>query len=439
MKFHQSFDLDGTPLPLIESDLRNNYKAYSQELQITGKVDRLNYTGGLYYFHDQAPTFNDQAYFGNSRIACNGCVLAASYPVLFYAFKTNAYAAYGQLEWNPPILDDRLFLTAGARYTIERRSSDVSRTNYAKVTVGGVASEVALATSFVDARAHKMFKDFTPTLNARYELTNDISVYARYAKGFKSGGFNGEGATAFAATLPYKPETIDSYELGLKAVLFDRKLRFNLALFNDEHKDQQNNIFTPNGLTLASVVANAAAARIRGIELDVEARPVEWLTVTGTLGTLNAKYKKFIDNALVGGVVTPIDVSNDRSFPYAPKLQASASVDARLFKTDFGALNFVVDYKHSNPFYNGIGSLTPATRPNALTTKADAQNLVDARLVLSEIKMSGGEVQATAFVRNMFNQSDRLVGTDYGTSFGGLVVAGYTDPRTYGVTLGFKF
>jgi iron complex outermembrane receptor protein len=422
MNFEQAMDLDGTPLPLISSNLSNKYNSFSQELQVSGKTGGLVYTGGLYYFRDAAPTNNDQAYFGNSLLPCANCVQALSFARLYYDFTNTAYAAYAQLEWTPPILDEKLTLTAGLRYTSERRSSNTSRTNF--------GSGVQLATSYFNARAAETFKGTTPTFVARYEVNDDFNFYVRYAEGFKSGGFNGEGANAAAATLAFRPETIESLEVGFKADLFDRRLRINAAAFSDLHKDMQLAVFVPSA-NLASIIANVGEARIKGFELEVQAIPIDGLNISANLGTLDAKYLKYLDSG--------VNVAKDRAFPFTPKMTASVSVDARLAQTDFGDLHVLVDYKHSDSYYLFPYSLTPTAAQNVYSTEADSVDNVDLRVSLQKIPIGGGQMEATAYVRNLFDESNRVVGTDYGASFGGLVVAGYNDPRTYGLTLSYKF
>ena len=170
------------------------------------------------------------------------------------------------------------------------------------------------------------FNNFSPTATLSYEASDNVNVYARWARGYKSGGFNGEtdvagligqpfnctSAPGNASELcnPYRPEKVDSYELGLKTKLADGKLIFNVAGFWDEHKDIQLSVFTAQGAA-ASVVLNAAAARIRGLEFEAVARPIPSLTINGSFAVLDADYKSFIDCG--------VDVSTTPAFPHPPK------------------------------------------------------------------------------------------------------------------------
>ena len=124
--------------------------------------------------------------------------------------------------------------------------------------------------------------------------------YLRYAKGFKSGGFNGRANEAASAT-EYKPETVDSFEGGLKTTIA-RQLRFNVAVFHNNYKDFQARIATsptdPNSpvpLALLSVV-NAGKLKIQGAELEAAWTPVPELLLDTQIGYLDAKYKEFFDD-----------------------------------------------------------------------------------------------------------------------------------------------
>jgi iron complex outermembrane receptor protein len=124
-------------------------------------------------------------------------------------------------------------------------------------------------------------------------------LYARVAKGFKSGGFNGRANTVAEST-KYDPETVWSYEAGFKTTIANQ-LRLNGSVFDNEYKDFQARV---SGLDTDPVtglpspklsVLNAGKLRIRGAELEAAWTPVTGLLIDGQLGYLHSEYKKFED------------------------------------------------------------------------------------------------------------------------------------------------
>src|SRR5262249_7369757 len=138
-----------------------------------------------------------------------------------------------------------------------------------------------------------------PMASLDWQATPTTMVYARVAKGFKSGGFNGR-ANSVAESTEYDPETVWSYEAGVKTTVANQ-LRLSGAIFDNEYKDFQARV---SGLDTDPVtglpapklsVLNAGKMRIRGAELEAAWTPTKELLIDGQLGYLDAKYKKFDD------------------------------------------------------------------------------------------------------------------------------------------------
>ena len=404
-------DTDGVPLNLLSSALQMHYHSWSQEFQATGQLGDLKYTGGLYYFDDKGEAYNPQQYFGGA------------YSIGGYGFSTKASAAYGQLEYLPGFVPG-VTLIGGLRYSDEKKGT----TRYVNsVTAAGATTVVIPA----GTAAHASFDGLTPSVTAKYGITDDVNVYARYARGFKSGGFNGDGSNTAESTTPFKPETVDSFEIGTKARFLDGKLQTNLAAFIDEHHDMQLSVFLGAG-TLASGIRNAGKAEIKGLEAEVQAVPVGWLRLSGSVGTLHARYKEFIDAG--------VNVADDRAFPYTPKLTASGNVDLRLAQGDWGRVRALVDYTHSASYYEyPYTTRVDYSGNTAATTKADRSDVFDARIILDQVQASGATFEASVWVKNVFDVSNRVSGIDFGASFGHATVSFYNPPRMFGVDLGVRF
>ncbi|MGB5078294.1 MAG: TonB-dependent receptor, partial [Sphingorhabdus sp.] len=405
------------------------YDAFSQELQLSGTAfnDRLDYVVGAFYFKEKAETLGPQQFFGLFGPFGN-------YFQSDYGSHTKAFALYTQLDYK---LTDALKLTLGGRYTHEKK--DIRRffaagsplTTVIDLPYGGVA----------DAK----YNNFSPAATLAFAASDNINLYARFARGFKSGGFNGEtnvffdpaapAGCAFGLTelcLPYRPEKVDSYELGLKTKLFDNKLIFNVAAFYDTHKDIQLSIFTAAGAA-ASVVRNAASARIQGLEFEVIARPTDALTINAALALLDAKYKSYID----GGV----DVSDNRAFPHTPKRTASLGLDWRVIEGDWGKLNFYGDVSHVSAYFTFPYALTTPTPSdqNAYNTRSKGRTIVNLRAALSDISIGGTNIEVAAFVKNLTKENNPSNFIDFGPGFGGITLGYFPDPRTWGVSVGMRF
>ncbi len=424
-------DLDGSPLPVAATARYTDYHAFSQELQATGSAfdNRLDYVVGAFYFSEKAETRNPQRYFGG-----------ATDLVSDYGSHTKALAIYTQLDYR---MTDALKLTLGARYTHEKK--DIMRYFLVNSDVSnGITTPTLVADIGYGDVPDAKYNNFSPAATLSYEVNRNINVYARYAKGFKSGGFNGETNVFVAPTAdcptgtpelcePYKAEKVDSYELGAKTRIFDGKLIFNVAAFRDEHKDIQLAIFTA-GTGAASVVRNAAAARIQGLEFEVIAHPVDALTINGSLALLDAKYKSYID----GGV----DVSNNRAFPHAPKMTASVGADWKVLEGDWGKFNVYGDFNYVSKYFTFPYPLTAtaASDQTAYSTRSNGRTLVNLRASISNLRLGAGvKAEVSGFVRNLTKEDDASNFIDFGPGFGGLQVGYFPEPRTFGVTFGVKY
>lgn len=409
--YHDALDLDGSPLSLGLSSRDTRYRQLSQEFQLSGRAARLNYVAGLYYFEDDGFVFNPQSFFnGFSRVDSR------------FGFTTRAYAAYAQGDYE---LTDSLTLTAGLRYTDERKTIERYFARLAPVQ--------AVVINLPDGAApDASFSKLSPTATLAYKINPDVNVYARYAQGYRSGGFNGVSTTVADVLTQFQPQTQNSYEIGLKSRLFDNRATLNVAAFWDESKDLQLSVFRAV-TSAASTVVNAGAARVRGIEIEAGARPVESLFLQAAFGYLDAEYKRYIDAG--------VDVADNRSFPYAPKYSFSTSVQWTALQRDFGKLDLIVDLSRLSGYYQSAAALRPAspTEIDAHNTHSPGRTMLDARAILSEFPMGGLKGELSLWGRNLLNEDDPQFFIDFGANFQRLAVAYFPDPRTYGMTLSVRF
>ena len=423
-------DLDGSPFPVAFTQRISDYHAFSQELQLTGTAfaDRLAYVLGAFYFDEQAETVNPQTYFGG------GVDLDSN-----YGSNTEAWALYAQLDYD---ITDSLKLTLGGRYTEETK--DISR--FFRVNfdpANGITSPLVIADLAPGDVPDAKFTDFSPAVTLSYAANDNINIYARFAQGFKSGGFNGESNVFAAPTAdcptgalelcqPYLPEQVNSYELGIKSRFLDDRLIVNLAAFRNDSTDMQLSVFTAT-TGAASVIQNAAEARIQGLEIETVLRPFDSLTINASLALLDPEYNRFID----GGV----DVSNNRAFPHAPKTTASIGTDWRVAEGDWGKLNFYADLSYSSKYFTFPYALTAPTRSDQVagSSQSPGRTIVNLRATLAEFPIGGLEADISVFVRNLTKEDAPSNFIDFGPGFGGILLGYFPDPRTFGVTAGMRF
>jgi iron complex outermembrane recepter protein len=436
LKWQDGLDLDGSPLDVAYTQRLTNFRSWSQELQASGAAmdDRLKYVLGAFYYNEKAETLGPQFFFGFlNQVAAPGAAVLQS----DYGGHTKAWAAYAQIDYK---LADPLTLTLGGRYTKETK--DVRR-------FFGVGAPVfPLFVLPYGGVPDAKFSKFTPAVTLAWAASDDVNVYARWARGYKSGGFNGEtdvGAligSPFSCTAapgnaselcnPYRPELVDSYELGIKARLDDGRFILNVAGFWDEHKDIQLSVFTATGAA-ASEVRNAAQARIRGLEVEAIFRPTSALTVNGSLAVLDADYKRYLD----GG----IDVANNRAFPHTPKFTANLGVTWDVIRGDWGKFSLMGDLNHVAKYYTFPFALrgNPYIEQVAGTTQSKGRTIVNLRAALGDLEVGGAKLDIAAWVKNVTKEDNAQNFIDFGPGFGGLTLGYFPDPRTYGLTVGVKF
>ena len=426
--FDDLLDLDGSPLPLAQSGRDSDYRFFSQELQLAGSQGSFDYVVGLFFSSDKASTLNPQTFFGGG----------AQYDSRFSG-KTKSYAAFTQVDYHAT---DALTFTAGLRYTHEKKTISryyvdlINPANNFAFNIGqapGRVDEAAFTAGQLYTGGAATYNNVSPTFVVNYKFNEEVNGYAKYAKGFKSGGFNGETLWVEELVNPYKPEKLDSYEIGLKTRMFDNRLSLNVAAFWNETKDMQLSVFTAQGGT-ASYVLNAGKARVRGLEVEANAQLFDGLNFVGSFSYLDAKYKEYME----GGV----NEADNRGFIYAPKYQVNASLDWRAAEFSNGSqLNLIGDLNYVAKAFNYPYALRGfnVTGQNAYETRIPARTVVDFRAVLSNIPGGNADWTLSAYVKNAFDVNKPRSFMDFGSNFGGLTVANYIEPRTYGITLGVNF
>ncbi|RVT93115.1 TonB-dependent receptor [Sphingomonas crocodyli] len=372
---------------------------FSQEIQLLGTLadGTFDYIVGGYYFTEDGDSVERQS------------SLFAPTENRVIAIGNDAKAVYGQATYRPKFAPGA-YVTGGLRWSKDDRKAQFDRT----------LTPLAGGTPAAQPRASgdRSFDNVSPTLIIGYAQTDDLNVYAKYARGYKSGGFNIRASSAARFAQGFGPEVVDSYEIGAKFALIDRKVRLNLAAFKYDYKDIQINVITNPANPTITDTFNAGGARIKGIEADLTARPIRSMTIGLNYAYLDAKYTEILDG--VGN-----DVTNRYQFQNAPKNSFTANVTQTFPETGIGRPEIYVNYSiQSRRFAN--------TGDRALVFKSF--ELLDARISLTDIPLGVGRWTLAAFGKNLLNE-------DYYVHHFRVVqpAAIYGEPRTYGLQLTFEY
>lgn len=372
---------------------------FSQELRLASNTDGpLTYVVGAYYMTQEYDIATGQ--FGTVF----GSPTAGS--TIYTQQKADSWAVFGQADYE--VLPG-LTVTAGGRYSKEEKTFTTQPLFYPN------------AETF-DAS----FDDFSPKVGVSYKWSDTLMTYAQYSRGFRAGGFNGR-AGSFLAVGPYDSETVDSYEVGVKSDLFDRRLRLNAAVFTSDYQDMQQSVqqLIPGTLINQTLVANVGAATISGFEAEATALLTDVFTISASVGYLDASYDEFMADLGDGlGVI-------DRTYlpmPYAPKWSNSVTFNYK-DDFDFGRVTAQASVRHMTDMYTSFSTLNATTD----LTMRQSNTVVDGSLSL---ELPDGRWRVSLWGKNL---TDELV---INNTFGvGNLLASrvYQPPREIGVDLSLTF
>ena len=277
------FSLDFFPDFFI-IDNQGEHDMYSAELKWSGDImdGRAFLQTGVYYMdEDNEVDFVDYLDLGAVGVPVPPSTAFTTLADRVLSNTTESVAVYAQADIK---VGNNGTLTLGARYTDEEKTVDFQGTVN---SAGMVAAGIPLSQSE---------QEITPRIAYAHKFTDNLMMYASATNGFKSGGWNARGSSS-GALQAFAPETIWSYELGMRGDWVDGRLRTNITLFYSDLEDLQTTSATPDGQFLTT---NAGGLEVPGIEAEITALPTDNWQIFAALGWQNAEYKD-----LPGGCVTP--------------------------------------------------------------------------------------------------------------------------------------
>ncbi len=441
-------DRDYTGLPVFTISSGNSvHEQWSQELRYAGKI-ASNITGvvgffGLWQDLNSDPVQTEEAGSAQWRFAQSSTSALWKTPGLFDNFgirttnriQSTSLAAFSQIDW---AITDKLHILPGIRYNYDEKIA-----HYKRETYGGLqTTDPALIALKNGIYTNQSFDtnvtegNYSGQVTLQYKVNKNINTFATYASSYKPVGINIGGLpTLNGETLinlaKVKPEFVKHYELGIKTRPSANSV-LNVIFFNDDIRDYQTQIQTPEPGVNRGYLANAESVRVLGVEVDGNIKLGSHITINGSVAYTDGKYVSFINAPVpleeVGGAQAFKDVSGG-VLPGISKWAGSIGIEATT-KGSFLALKGLY-FGGLDTYYRSTFSSSPSP---SQYLNIEGYNLVNGRV---GFRASNG-VSLFVWGRNLFNKDyfeQLLAAPGSAGQYAGIL----GDPRTYGITLRYTF
>jgi iron complex outermembrane receptor protein len=421
-------DFDTGPTAALDVQARYDDRQATQELQVLFEGERLQGVAGLYYLNASASgSFDTIVGLFNLTTATAGFV------------DTESYAAFADLSYD---FTDRLRASAGLRYTEDQKEGGVYRQNFTGLgspLFGNDAAVPGLLRS--DYENDRDFDKVTPRVSVSFDILDTLTTYVSYSEGFKSGGFDMRGDVVLTPETVegYEPETVKSYELGLKGTVWDGRASFNAAAFYSDYSDQQITRQQPTvSGAIASFVDNAGSSTIQGVELEGAVQFTDQLSLTYGVGWTDAEFDEYNSFQLVANpepppatIPVPVDLADSAVFQNTPEWNGNLSLNyAQPLADGWGSLLATLTGSYRD-------SYTMFEFENPLLDQTDSYTLVDASLAWTA---ANDKLRLQLTGRNLTDEEYKIGGYNFpGATFGNSITSFYGPPRTYSVSMSYRF
>lgn len=461
-------DADFTAFEGSRSRTKLSSEQFTQELRLTSpRGNHFNWILGAHYFWEDFHSDAATATVGTTPYKDRGTGPQrwrhAYYQGVLYDQVAKSYAVFGSATFD---LTNAFSITGGIRYTSEKRSATINifnaagdasrRLNTVDPSTPPTAarplvtfidpvnwwlrSSVTASTPYAPfiSSPSKTWNRLTWDVTPQLTLNDDILLYARWARGFRSGTFQAS-ATAAAQFDPdgIAPEDLYSYEAGLKTSWFDGKLTANLAAFYYDYKKIQVLVqgvpVSAGGTTIFTARLINAQGWSKGLELDVTARPTEPLRISGSIGLLRTRYT---DDFIPNNPNTGLLFGKGNEFTRAPHFSANIDAEYRI-PLGFGDIALGTDWSYrSSQYFTVNAQETDPAANDYLVSRYQRQKgyaLGNVRLTFSD---PNDRLELQLFVRNVADKNYKTL--TFGTQQGARLTT-YGEPRTYGASVTARF
>jgi len=369
-------------------------RQFSQEFQFIGSLDQIDWLAGLYYFksNDKQRVNMDFALDTAAGNVPYDPPISGAVPEMRLKSNTKSEAAYGQVMWTPEILEKRLHLTAGTRYTLDKKWGS---------RVQGIDVPY-------DLNSHHWDTAFT----VAYSWTDDLSTYVKRSTGYRSGSVNTRSTTF----TPFDPETVTSWEGGMKSEWLERRLRFNADVFSATYHDMQQDYVGPP--PTSETLNSEKDVRVRGLEFDLTAMPVDGLVLGLSYTWMNAN-NPLQPNPLLGGVLQKFEITQ------APRHAGALLADYTFHPMSIGTLTAHADMTSNSGF----------AHQQQDTLRQVGYTLFNARVALTDIPMAAGGLEIALWGKNLTDKQYPAFAFPAGYAY----VQTFGDRRTFGVEATYRY
>jgi len=417
-----NIDFDNTVLKSFDVVGVYDDTQFTQEFQLTYVGEAMTAVGGLYYFTgDACGVFDVQLEVLGNLLGAPGLTAESG-----GCTDTESYSAYGQASFD---LADKWSMTLGGRYTEDTKDAEVYKyTFYQTVYPGDYENGDVFPPINPDNKfsGEETWSHFSPRVGVEYQVSEDMMLYASYANGFKSGGYNMRGDLGAdpEASTPFDPEIVDTVEIGFKSEPTD-DLRINATYFYSDYQDMQ--VTVQHALSEDNFVArvlNAGQAKIQGVELESIYAATDNLTINMSLGYIDAKFVEFLTADPETGEI--VDVADQLDIANTPELTANFGANYTIV-ADIGDFVFTANasYRSDTQIFE-----TPSL------IDEDAYTIVNVGVTYYH---ADGNWSASLQGRNIFNEQVRIAGYNF-TGLGGedSIIGYYNDPATVAFTVKYE-
>lgn len=431
--------IDFDALPQQDFDVPATYAddQFSQEFQLLYNSDRISGVAGLYYLDGSASGKFDvilESLFGGATVFQAGD-----------QSKENL-SAYADFTFD---VNDKLSVSAGGRYSEDKTVADVRRDfllGLGSPALGGTGTLLVTQTDFQGLE--RKDTNFSPRVAVNYKVTDNTNVYGSFSQGFKAGGFDPRAREDLdplgLSQAGFAPETVDSYEVGVKGNLLDNRLTYAIAGFVANYEDQQitvqNGVDTDNdgtNDTFVSSVFNAGQSKYKGLEFEGALRLSDNFTLTAMAGYIDTDIEEIIsaDVNIADQFVTQNtpEITSRFGFIYSHDLADNGGL------TFTGSAAYRDDY---NLFNQPLAGFAPtAIFPNgAPPIDPDAYTVFDLGVTWTS---ESERWDFGVYGRNLTDERARVAAYNFAgpnqLGADGAYSAFYRAPRTVTATLGFKY
>ena len=446
-------DFDFSPDTLIHLDTSDNAWQFTQSIQLESDLAAIpvSWSAGGFFLGE---TLDSHSLFEVS-FTTNGRPTNIEQ---VYSQDTWSAGAWASFEWS---FLDAFTLAGGVRFNWEKKdfSLQVAR------TIGSGGGGLANTTPADDSQT---WSAPTGGVSLTWDATEDVSLYAKYSRGWKSGHFNAAilenelvNQTDFVPDITFAdPETLDAFEVGLSGLFWDGSLQLRGAAFFYRYDNYQVFVLQNTvGAPPQFEIINANDARIYGAELDVYSHPFEGrapgifegISLEGHLGWLESEFLDFSRErtiAVGGAVLTDIIDYTGNRLPNTPRFKASGSASWEIPLGRWGFLIPRYDFTYTDDvFFDPSQGQGPPPLGTELPRRPKygigqrAYWLHSARItyrVPQLVEDQVGSIEISGWVRNFTDEVYKSYVADAIPGFSSLLNF-VGDPRTYGLSVTFQY